>query len=226
MTRQLPVVVAIAALLMFPGRALAQKGGGSHGASHGSSASKGSGSSKPVHVKAYTKKDGTTVEAHDRKAPTPTGEQRAAETSTGASPIRIYTDPVTGVRTFTNAPLPASPTLQSKALPTTTTAAPTHRATTTAGHVTTARRPRTSTTAVAVPHAAGVRRSANGKGARSEAAKHRFESQTGYPHGRPGYMVDHIKPLACGGADAPFNMQWQTVAQAKAKDKVERVGCR
>jgi hypothetical protein len=38
-------------------------------------------------------------------------------------------------------------------------------------------------------------------------------------------VVDHIKPLACGGADAPSNMQWQSVTAAKAKDKVERKGC-
>jgi hypothetical protein len=39
-------------------------------------------------------------------------------------------------------------------------------------------------------------------------------------------VVDHVKPLACGGADAPGDMQWQTVAAAKAKDKWERIGCR
>ena len=61
---------------------------------------------------------------------------------------------------------------------------------------------------------------------RSATAKHDFERQTGYPHGRPGYVVDHIRPLACGGADTPSNMQWQTVTAAKAKDKMERVGCR
>jgi hypothetical protein len=49
--------------------------------------------------------------------------------------------------------------------------------------------------------------------------------QTGYPHGRPGYVVDHIVPLACGGADAPSNMQWQSVADGKEKDRIERVGC-
>jgi hypothetical protein len=49
--------------------------------------------------------------------------------------------------------------------------------------------------------------------------------QTGHPHGRPGYVIDHIVPLACGGADNTSNMQWQTVAEAKAKDKVERRGC-
>jgi hypothetical protein len=33
--------------------------------------------------------------------------------------------------------------------------------------------------------------------------------------------VDHINPLKRGGADAPGNMQWQTRAEAKAKDKIE-----
>ena len=50
--------------------------------------------------------------------------------------------------------------------------------------------------------------------------------QTGFPKGRPGWVVDHIVPLACGGADLPINMQWQTAASAKAKDKTERNGCR
>jgi hypothetical protein len=61
--------------------------------------------------------------------------------------------------------------------------------------------------------------------ARSRKAIHDFEVQTGFPHGRPGYVIDHIVPLACGGADAPSNMQWQTIAAAKAKDKIERRGC-
>lgn len=50
---------------------------------------------------------------------------------------------------------------------------------------------------------------------------------TGKSKGRcPGYIVDHIKALACGGADEPYNMQWQTVRDAKFKDKYERKGCR
>lgn len=60
---------------------------------------------------------------------------------------------------------------------------------------------------------------------RSAAVRRQFLKLSGYPHGRPGYVVDHIIPLACGGLDAVSNMQWQTAAEAKAKDKVERVGC-
>jgi hypothetical protein len=50
---------------------------------------------------------------------------------------------------------------------------------------------------------------------------------TGLPKGPcPGYVIDHIKALACGGPDKPENMQWQTVAEAKEKDRWERIGCR
>jgi hypothetical protein len=42
----------------------------------------------------------------------------------------------------------------------------------------------------------------------------------------PGYVVDHIKPLCAGGADHPSNMQWQTVKEAKKKDRREREMCR
>jgi hypothetical protein len=49
--------------------------------------------------------------------------------------------------------------------------------------------------------------------------------RTGYPKGRKGYVVDHIVPLECGGADVPSNMQWQTVQEAKIKDRSER-NCR
>jgi hypothetical protein len=48
-----------------------------------------------------------------------------------------------------------------------------------------------------------------------------FEGASGYPHGRPGYVVDHIQPLCHGGPDAPSNMQWQSRSEAKAKDKLE-----
>ena len=61
---------------------------------------------------------------------------------------------------------------------------------------------------------------------RSQAAKDDFMRRTGHPHGWPGHVVDHVVPLACGAADAPSNMQWQSTEEGKAKDKVERRGCR
>jgi hypothetical protein len=39
-------------------------------------------------------------------------------------------------------------------------------------------------------------------------------------------MIIVKQSLACGGFDGPSNMQRQTVADAKAKDKVGRSGCR
>jgi 5-methylcytosine-specific restriction endonuclease McrA len=35
------------------------------------------------------------------------------------------------------------------------------------------------------------------------------------------HVVDHIIPLKRGGADSPSNMQWQTIEEAKQKDKWE-----
>ena len=67
----------------------------------------------------------------------------------------------------------------------------------------------------------GVARASSGRIVRSSSAKHAFMRETGYPKGRPGYVVDHVIPLKRGGADAPSNMQWQTKAAAKAKDKWE-----
>lgn len=67
---------------------------------------------------------------------------------------------------------------------------------------------------------------------RSRSAVEGFKRQNPCPAngaGRgscPGYVVDHIKPLACGGADAPANMQWQTVQEGKEKDRWERIGCK
>ena len=50
---------------------------------------------------------------------------------------------------------------------------------------------------------------------------------TGLPRGKcPGHVVDHIEPLCARGLDRPVNMQWQTVAEAKAKDRLERHRCR
>lgn len=37
----------------------------------------------------------------------------------------------------------------------------------------------------------------------------------------PGYVVDHRVALCVGGADAPFNMRWQSFNQSILKDKWE-----
>ncbi|MCE4556855.1 HNH endonuclease [Pelomonas cellulosilytica] len=41
-----------------------------------------------------------------------------------------------------------------------------------------------------------------------------------------GAVVDHVTPLCAGGADAPSNMQWKPLADAKRKDRVEHAQCR
>jgi hypothetical protein len=72
---------------------------------------------------------------------------------------------------------------------------------------------------------------ASGKEYRSLEVKHEFQRQHPCPStGRttgpcPGYIKDHVVPLACGGPDAVANLQWQTVEAAKAKDKWERKSC-
>lgn len=66
---------------------------------------------------------------------------------------------------------------------------------------------------------------------RSASAKHEFQRMTpcpstGQQRGKcPGYVVDHIDPLCHGGPDVPANMQWQTIADGKAKDQRERELC-
>jgi hypothetical protein len=34
-------------------------------------------------------------------------------------------------------------------------------------------------------------------------------------------VIDHIVPLKRGGADSPDNMQWQSIEESKAKDRLE-----
>lgn len=42
----------------------------------------------------------------------------------------------------------------------------------------------------------------------------------------PGYVIDHIVPLCACGRDEPGNLQWQTIEDAKRKDREERKQCR
>ncbi len=79
---------------------------------------------------------------------------------------------------------------------------------------------------VSVVGTAGVRcaecpRDSRGRIARSASEVRRFKRMTGYPHGRPGWVVDHVVPLKRGGCDCVSNMQWQTREDARRKDKWE-----
>lgn len=67
----------------------------------------------------------------------------------------------------------------------------------------------------------------------AEAAPKRFRAvirqflvDTGYPAGRPGYVVDHIIPLCAGGFDGTPNLQWQERQTSYRKDVFERQLCR
>lgn len=70
-------------------------------------------------------------------------------------------------------------------------------------------------------------RDARGRIARSHQAVAEFKRlhpcpATGRRSGRcPGYVVDHIVALKRCGPDRPDNMQWQTIQDARAKDRWE-----
>jgi 5-methylcytosine-specific restriction endonuclease McrA len=67
---------------------------------------------------------------------------------------------------------------------------------------------------------------------RSRAAVYAFKKQhpcpvTGQPRGScPGWQVDHIQALKCGGGDTPENLQWLTVEAHKEKTRRDMRGCR
>ena len=73
----------------------------------------------------------------------------------------------------------------------------------------------------------GVKRDTHGRISRDPHAKEAFRRthpcpSTGKTYGAcPGWVVDHVRALKHGGADDPSNMQWQTRAAAKAKDRWE-----
>jgi hypothetical protein len=75
--------------------------------------------------------------------------------------------------------------------------------------------------------ATNVARDSNGRIKRDPAARGAFQRSnpcpsTGKKSGAcPGYVIDHVRPLKRGGADSPSNMQWQTTAEARRKDRTE-----
>lgn len=74
---------------------------------------------------------------------------------------------------------------------------------------------------------AGVMSPAVAKEHRSHAALAEFQRQypcpsTGLTRGAcPGWVKDHVWAICKGGPDNVVNLQWQSVAAAKAKDKWE-----
>ena len=76
-----------------------------------------------------------------------------------------------------------------------------------------------------------LKRNASGAIARSSSAVTAFKKANHCPaNGKasgpcPGYIVDHVIPLCACGEDKPSNMQWQTLADSKAKDKLEDKQC-
>ena len=138
-----------------------------------------------VHVKGYTKKDGTKVEPHDRKAP----KSGSASSDENKSKTKATKPPKV-------AKVPRRPAVS------------------------------LASSGALSNRCANCDRDEHRKILRRGRAKKGFMRATGYAHGRPGYVIDHITPLACGGFDIPSNMQWQTKADAKAKDKTERAMCR
>jgi len=174
-----------------------------------------------VHVRSYYRSNGTYVHSYDGAAPRTSSFSATRSPGLGTSAIKSWsgtysprtsTAHVPNMSTFPKA-VPVFP----KAIPVApkaTLVAPDFF-TTTPVFSNTNRYARSATASL------GVQRDANGRIHRSESAKRDFMRQSGYPNGRPGYVVDHIVPLKRDGCDCPSNMQWQTIQEAKAKDKLE-----
>jgi hypothetical protein len=191
MRRRTFVIMLLLIVWAFP---VLARGGG-----HRSSGS--SSGPKSTYVHGYTRKDGTYVAPHTRSAP---GTVSSKTTSSTSGTIHID-----GGYTGTDGSYVA-PHL--------------HRSAPRSGSSTYTLPRRSSTSTPTTTYSGStstIQRDSHGRIKRSESAKHSFMKRTGYSHGRPGYVVDHVKPLCRGGLDAPSNMQWQTVAAAKVKDRTE-----
>lgn len=78
--------------------------------------------------------------------------------------------------------------------------------------------------ALGLPDAAAVPRSA---AARAEFQRANPCPATAQRRGPcPGYQIDHVTPLKCGGPDSATNMQWLSIEEHKAKTAREARLCR
>jgi hypothetical protein len=221
-----PLIVALAVQIAWAG---------GHGSGH---------SSGTVHVNGYYRKDGTYVHPYDRAA---TGtasysssvyEPTTRTTSSASVPTTTTYVPAipngATVRvhgyyrqdgTYVHEYVRSAPGIADTVISTTTRKAPASAAdaavASTAVAAAAVAQPQTHTHYSGSTSALGAQRDSHGRIKRSESAKHDFMRMTGYPNGRPGYVVDHIIPLKRGGCDCPSNMQWQTIQEAKTKDKWE-----
>ena len=79
--------------------------------------------------------------------------------------------------------------------------------------------------AIVLPNVASAREYRSREVTREFQREHPCPS-TGLTSGAcPAYRKDHVIPLACNGPDAVSNLQWQTVRDARAKDRWERKAC-
>jgi TPR repeat protein len=60
---------------------------------------------------------------------------------------------------------------------------------------------------------------ADGRVIQSNSARTDFMAQTGHPKGNPGFVIDYKTPIVGGGSDAPDNMQWAILADARKAEK-------
>jgi hypothetical protein len=202
---------------------------------------------KTVHVHSYYRKDGTYVHAYDRAAPgtaSSTGSSARSTAPVSHSSTSVSSTTSANVPSKSNAPTVFVPVALDPARRNDPAWVPAkivngqyvsahfkNEEASAASSTTTTRsfsnngvpytQRHTSTSSARFSSSLTVQRDAHGRIKRSEVAKHDFMRSTGYPNGRPGYVVDHIIPLKRGGCDCPSNMQWQTIDQAKAKDKWE-----
>jgi hypothetical protein len=179
---------------------------------------------KTVHVREYVRKDGTVVHAYDRAAPSSKTLAPATSPPSASATPRVITPAPQPTRAHASAP--QSVGASSSTTPEVTIAAP-KPGPAAANRAASVRATKTAPSTATGP----ILRNPNGRIERNAAAKSAFQEShpcpaTGLKTGScPGYIVDHVKPLACGGADAQANMQWQTTVAAKEKDKIERAGC-